>query len=424
MLPHSVVWGAFQPRAATKRRPAPAGIGRFSKLPFSNDDGTACTIVTFDFVSECLHRFASGSVFATITTMKLLATTILSLALLGAGCSVPPSAAPAPTTPLDTSGVKPAEAEAVLPIAGYASRRTYKMFGEYISDRFSGYHIGDDVEYGEVKTEVPVIAIAQGTVRKIGRVSGYGGVVIIQHTVGGKKVNAIYGHLDLASSKLRVGASVARGDFIANLGDGESTETDGERKHLHFALYEGDELRLSGYEKNADDVRRWLNPTDLFLQHKVELPDYSRAYNPNLDLGGSSFKIRFAIPGGMEVEYVPQLKALNIFTIKGEGTARERSQLFIRYFDASGFQTLSGVTVYDTKDITVGQGKYAARRYDIEPKPGVADFAHQPAWRNARHIVTDFTGGNGVARYYVVAKNPKLTDNMYEAVLASMQLVP
>ena len=331
-----------------------------------------------------------------------------------------------PSSPSPETGCAPEEepkAEVVLPVTGYASRRTYKVFGEYIQDRFTGYHVGDDVEFADMKERIPAVAIARGVVQKISTVSGYGGVVVIAHEVGGETVTALYGHLDIAQSPLKQGLAVAAGDYIAPLGENKSKETDGERKHLHFALHKGDDLKLNGYEQDPAKLDDWINPTDFFEQHGVVVEDSSRAYNPTSDLGGDIFKIRFAIPGGMEVEYVPQIQALNVFTLAGEGTARERSQIFIRYFEAADWQTLSTVTIHSQEDKNVGDGNYPARRYDIAKKEGVADFPYQPAWRNQRHIVTDFKTGPGYARFYVVAKNPGLADSVYRAVLQGMQTV-
>ena len=83
-----------------------------------------------------------------------------------------------PSTPAPTTGCEPEEkkAEIVLPIVGYGSRRTYKTYGEYIQDRFTGYHVGDDVEFADMKERIPVVAVAKGVVKKIGTVSGYGGL--------------------------------------------------------------------------------------------------------------------------------------------------------------------------------------------------------------------------------------------------------
>lgn len=328
---------------------------------------------------------------------------------------------PAPTTGCGNEEVK---SEVVLPIVGYSSRRNFKTYGEYIQDRFTGYHVGDDIEFADMKDRIPVVAIAKGVVKKISTVSGYGGVVVIEHEVAGEKINALYGHLNIAQSPLKEGLAVEAGDYIAPLGEDKSPETDGERKHLHFSLYKGDELKLQGYEKDSAKLADWINPTDFFKQHGAGLEDPSRAYNPAKDLGGNIFKIRFAIPGGMEVEYVPQIQAINIYSLSGSGTARERSQLFIRYFDASDFQTLSTVNINSTEDINVGEGNFPARQYDIEKKEGVADFPFQPSWRNGQHIVTDFKSGPGFSRFYVFAKNPQLSENIYKAILQGIQLVP
>src|SRR3989344_4541173 len=80
-----------------------------------------------------------------------------------------------PSSPAPETGCEHEEGkvEVGLPIVGYSSRRTYKAFGEYIQDRFTGYHVADDVEFSDKKERIPVVAIARGTVRKIGRVSGY-----------------------------------------------------------------------------------------------------------------------------------------------------------------------------------------------------------------------------------------------------------
>ncbi len=332
-----------------------------------------------------------------------------------------------PNYPAPVTGCEPEEkpAAVVLPVVGYASRRTYKVFGEYIQDRFIGYHTGDDVEFVDFKDRVPVVAIAAGIVKKIGTVTGYGGLVIIQHEIGGEKINSLYGHLDITQSPLKEGLPVKAGDYIAPLGENKTKETDGERKHLHFALYRGDEIKLNGYEQDPAKLADWINPTDFFKQHSVPLEDYSRAYNPTSDLGGSIFKIRFAIPGGMEVEYVPQIQALNIFTLSGEGSARDRSQLFIRYYEAADWQKMTNLTIYSTDDTNVGEGNYPAKRYDIKKKEQAADFPYQPTWRNEQqHYVTDFKTGPKFARFYVVAKLPELSMRVYESVLKGLQVVP
>lgn len=368
---------------------------------------------------------------------------MLGLLLGGVGCVAPSKPASKVSIPIETPSVVQSvsppldiESSVVLPLDGNVAGYNpwYKRFGEYFQDRFSGYHVGEDAEVrpedlrpGEVQ-EVPVRAIADGDVLYVNRVSGYGGVMVIAHDVQGEKVNAIYGHIDRSSTHLKVGDHVGKGQFLAYLGADKSKETDGERQHLHFALYRGDDIRLSGYEKQASAVSRWINPQDFFAEQGIseDLRDstlplhYFALTDPQ---GKKIFKLDFIIPAGWDVEYVPQIQALNLYRVTGSGTARERSQIFIRYFDADQFLTLPTVTIHNTEDRTVGTGNYTARRYDVEKKSGVPDFPHQPAWRNRRHIVTDFRASSGRTRYYVVAANPDLPSIAYEQFLKSVEIL-
>lgn len=133
--------------------------------------------------------------------------------------------------------------------------------------------------------------------------------------------------------------------------------------------------------------------------------------------------LRFVVPNGMEVEYVDSIQALNIYAKDGPDTSLDRSQIFIRYFDADRFLTLSTVNIYSTSDLAIGKGNYVARQYDIEKKTGVPNFAGQPSWRNARHTVTDTRKKAGRTRYYVLAKNPELDQRIFDEFLAGLEIV-
>ena len=148
----------------------------------------------------------------------------------------------------------------------------------------------------------------------------------------------------------------------------------------------------------------------------------SRMFDAEAELGGDTYRLEFTIPPGWEIEYVRSLDALNVYTLAGEGTARERSQILIQHFDASEFLTLQTVTIHRIEDTSIGMGNYMARRYDIEKKPGVAVFKDQPSWRNQRHIATDFRASEGRTRYYTVAANPDLDEDIYKSILASMRI--
>ncbi len=175
------------------------------------------------------------------------------------------------------SAVEPAEkveekeANVVAPVKEFETRITKKPFGIFITpatspiqpERFSGYHTGVDVEYGDVEEEVAVLAMADGLVEHTGWVSGYGGLVAIRHLIDGKKYLAIYAHLNPARLVAQ-GKSVTKGEQIGILGQGNTPETDGERKHLHFALYTGSDFNLKGYVETPDQLSVWVDPIIIF----------------------------------------------------------------------------------------------------------------------------------------------------------------
>ncbi len=350
--------------------------------------------------------------------MRNFALVILIFIVLGAGCADADvvvenlSDDEALTESVIEGGV-----DLVLPVDGYAERLRVKAFGEFIQDRFSGFHVGDDIEFTDVEGEVLVYAIADGVVKRAEFVSGYGGLVIVEHVVGEQVYTALYGHLDPADLP-PVERVVEMGQILGRLGEGESIETDWERKHLHFGLYLGAGSRLQGYEATEAGLGQWVNPSSFFIDRGALYRDESRVFSD--ELGSEVFAIDFEVPVGLEVEYIPSIQSLNLFSLNGEGSARDRSQVLIRYFDAADFLTLSTVQIYSTEEDVVGDG-YEARRYNIEKRDGIADFTDQPSWRNERHIVTDFRKQDGFGRYYVVAKNPELSEEVYQQLLDSIR---
>lgn len=310
-----------------------------------------------------------------------------------------------------------------FPIAEYTSRRTVNAFGEESQVTLDGYHVGDDIEFTDTEADVPVFAIADGIVRRSDWVKGYGGVMVIAHTIEGKTISAIYGHIDNSQTFVNVDDGVSKGQHIAYLGEGGTAETDGERKHLHFAVYKGEDSRIQGYESSADAFDQWINPRDFFAQYGLGMQSKARVYDPKKDYGGDEFAFEFLIPEGWEVEYDDQARILNLFSLGGAGSARERSQVLLSYFDASQFLTLSTVTIHSVADARVGEGNYIAKLYDIEKRAGTAAFQDQPAWREKRHIAIDFRDKEGRTRYWSIAKNPQLDEETFQRVLDSVRII-
>ncbi len=158
----------------------------------------------------------------------------------------------------------------VVPIENFFSRVTKKPFGIYITpktspvqpEKFTGYHTGADAETtaSEATTDVPIYSIADGTVVFAGHVNGYGGVMMIQYTINGETVTALFGHLRITSFTVKKGDKATTGQKIAVLGTGYSSETDGERKHLHFGIIKGANINYKGYVQTKGELSAWDDP--------------------------------------------------------------------------------------------------------------------------------------------------------------------
>ncbi len=166
------------------------------------------------------------------------------------------------------------------PIAHYLDRQSYKGFGQLIDANFyigkeqlfptkyTGYHAGRDLEIfdNEKNADVPIYAVANGKISFAGPISGYGGLIL--ESLDGENHTALYGHISLANLKVHTGDHVSAGQQLTILGKGFSSETAGERKHLHFAIYKGTDLYYKGYEQSqAAIAARFEDPTQ-YLQSK------------------------------------------------------------------------------------------------------------------------------------------------------------
>lgn len=167
-----------------------------------------------------------------------------------------------------------------MPLDGFLNRITKKPFGIYIipaaspvqSEKFTGYHTGADAEMtpAEQTADVPVYAIAQGTVMLAGHVTGYGGAIVIRHVVEKETVTALYGHLRIGSFTVSKGNTVKKGERIGLRGTGYSSETDGERKHLHFGVIKGTAIIYRGYVRSKSELSSWRDPAVWLRDHRAD----------------------------------------------------------------------------------------------------------------------------------------------------------
>ena len=95
----------------------------------------------------------------------------------------------------------------------------------------------------------PILAAADGTVTVAEFSGGYGGLIVIEHTIGGKTVATAYAHMWQTGIHVQAGDRVRAGQHIGDVGSsGMSTGA-----HLHF------EVRPGGTNGEAIDPAGWLN---------------------------------------------------------------------------------------------------------------------------------------------------------------------
>lgn len=213
----------------------------------------------------------AGGMNFKITIGVLIAVAAISLALSYPTVhptSTPPGSTSRPS--VNTSTVPPTNPLLLYaPISRALERITKKPFGIKISpatspvqpERFSGYHTGVDFETfpDEANIAVPIYAVCSGSVLLKKYASGYGGVLVQQCNLESEDITVIYGHLKLASISTKVGNRLTAGATIGLLGTGYSTETDGERKHLHLGLHKGTAINIRGYVQSQTELTDWID---------------------------------------------------------------------------------------------------------------------------------------------------------------------
>lgn len=180
-------------------------------------------------------------------------------------------------TPTDPEIPAPAEKTgntSPAPLEKAAERITKKPFGIFINpqnspvqpEKFRGYHTGTDFEIfpEELDSDIPVRAVCAGKLVSKRSASGYGGVAVESCEIDSQPVTIIYGHLELASISKKIGDGLATGETIGILGKNKSSETDGERKHLHLGISKGRNINLSGYVRTEKELENWIDPCSYF----------------------------------------------------------------------------------------------------------------------------------------------------------------
>jgi murein DD-endopeptidase MepM/ murein hydrolase activator NlpD len=161
----------------------------------------------------------------------------------------------------------------IEPVVNFKSRVTKKPFGIYVTpsnspvqpEKFTGFHTGADAEYGDVDSDTPLYAVSDGTIEYSGHVNGYGGVLVINQNINGQNTLCLYGHVAVSSIPPK-GTTVTKGQSLGRLGHAYSSETDGERKHLHFAMIKENSIDFRGYVQTQSELDNWYDPLTFFTK--------------------------------------------------------------------------------------------------------------------------------------------------------------
>lgn len=164
-----------------------------------------------------------------------------------------------------------------------------------------------------------------------------------------------------------------------------------------------------------------LKPDSVVPEKAASSPaeDYNLYHFGSLEAKGI-FKFSGQIAKNWSVEYVPEIEAVNIFLNQGPAdSSLENSQIFIRYFEADRFLTLSTVEVLAREETEIRS--HPAVRYKIIKKSEAANFYRQPLWRSQEHQLIDIRySQKSPSIFYVIAKNPALSDQDFKSFIGSL----
>lgn len=134
----------------------------------------------------------------------------------------------------------------------------------------------------------------------------------------------------------------------------------------------------------------------------------------------NAFEFRATYPMKWRIEYIEDSSAINLYKPAENGlSSLDQSQIFVKFFRAGDFLTLSSVEVLKKEPGELNG--HPSVLYEIEKKPQAENFANQPAWRNERHFVLDVrNSSSNPSTFFVIAKNPLLSQDEFSNFTNSM----
>lgn len=170
--------------------------------------------------------------------------------LLGLGALLSPAAQaqclPGTSSVSTVEGTLPETARVAFPLPAGTWVRT-SGFGMRVHPVTGEYKLHTGVDFA-APGGTHILAAADGRVAFAGPASGYGHLILIEHTVGGQRVATGYAHMYADGIHVSAGDTVTAGQYIADVGsDGYATGA-----HLHF------EVRPGGADGAPVDPEPWL----------------------------------------------------------------------------------------------------------------------------------------------------------------------
>ncbi|MCJ2194796.1 M23 family metallopeptidase [Kaistella montana] len=197
------------------------------------DKGEAAQAVEVSAYPDRYRNYepVAESILTTLTTTTTAGTDA------SGGDAVVPAAQ---TTTAGTSRVVFPMPEGTWVLTSEYGPRVHPITGE------DSFHTGTDFAAPD---GTPLLAAADGTVTVAEFSGGYGGLIVIEHTINGQTVATAYAHMWEHGVHVQVGDQVTAGQHIGDTGSsGNSTGP-----HLHF------EVRLGGTNGEHTDPAVWLN---------------------------------------------------------------------------------------------------------------------------------------------------------------------
>ncbi len=157
----------------------------------------------------------------------------------------------------------------VEPIERAKDRVTKKPFGIEVSpksspvspEKFTGFHTAVDFEMfpDELNKPVGINTVCRGIIKEKKMATGYGGLVTQECSVDGEKITVVYGHLKLATIQAKPGEVLEAGAYLGALGESNTPDSGGERKHLHLGILKGISADIRGYVPKREMLEAWLD---------------------------------------------------------------------------------------------------------------------------------------------------------------------